>query len=142
MRKKKEQLSKQDQEETLKKLYTAASAIKSQKRMEQFLKEILTDSEQLMLGRRVWIAQMLLSGYLQDEICEKLECSPSTVRRISKWLNTKLPGYGEAVSSRGRRTKVSEQIDPTSFKALRKKYPMHFLFFNVAEAIVSSYKQK
>ena len=143
MKKKKEQLSKKDQEEALKRLFTAASAIKTEKQMKQFLQEILTHSEQLMLGRRVWIAQMLLTGHTHQEICERLETGPSTVRRVGKWLDEKLPGYADAVASNKNRTekgKYSERVDPTSFYALRRKYPTHFLLFNIAEAIVEKIK--
>jgi len=141
MRKKLEQLSIKEQKETKGRLFTAASAIKSKKQMEQFLKEILTDSEQIMLGRRVWIAQLLLSGYTHEEICIQLKSGHSTVRRISKWLDNKLPGYAEAVESKGRKSRTNTNksfyISPTSFTSLRRRYPMHFLFFNIAEALIN-----
>ncbi|MBI5156192.1 hypothetical protein HZA45_02860, partial [Candidatus Peregrinibacteria bacterium] len=37
-----------------------------------FLADMLTPSERVMLGRRVRIAQLLLAGFSQDEICKKL----------------------------------------------------------------------
>lgn len=138
MKKMKEQLSAKEQKETLGRLFTAASAIKNKHQMEQFLKEILTRSEQLMLGRRVWIAQLLLTGHTHEEVCAKLKAGPSTVRRVSKWLDDKLPGYADAVTEKmhkPRNKKHYERIDPFSFAAMRKKYPMHFLLFNIAEAL-------
>jgi len=141
MRKMEEQISKRDQKETLKRLYTAACAVKNEKQMEQFLREILTHSEQIMIGRRIWIAQLLLEGYTQDEIGERLQAGPGTIQRVSKWLNEKLPGYAEAVVHKGRRRnnkKQREHIDPLSFKALRKKYAMHFLLFNIVEKLIST----
>jgi uncharacterized protein YerC len=147
MRKMEEQLNKKEREETLGRLFTAASAIKNKKQMKQFLAEILTHSEQIMLGRRVWIAQLLLTGHSHEQVCAKLQAGPGTVRRVSKWLEEKLPGYGEAMKEKGRRPrnfnkKDYERIDPHSFKALRRKYPMHFLLFNIAEALIESVKNR
>lgn len=139
MKKMKEQLSEKENKEALGRLFTAASAIKNKKQMKQFLGEILTHSEQLMLGRRVWIAQLLLTGHTHDEVCAKLKAGPSTVRRVSKWLDAKLPGYAEAVATQTRKprnTKHYERVPATSFTALRRRYPMHFLFFNIAEALI------
>jgi uncharacterized protein YerC len=143
MRKTKEQLSKQDEKETLTRLYTAASAIKNKNQMEQFLREILTESEQLMIGRRIWIAQLLLTGHTHDEIGERLHAGPQTIRRVSKWLNEKLPGYGEAVIQKKRKKKGEhyERVDPLSFKALRKRYGMHFLLFNIVETLLQDEKK-
>lgn len=53
MKKMKEQLSSREEKETLRRLYSAAGAIKTSQQMEDFLKQILTHSEKLMLGRRV-----------------------------------------------------------------------------------------
>lgn len=140
MKKMFEQLNKKEQEETLQRLFTAASTIKNKNQTEQFLKEILTHSEQLMLGRRIWIAQLLLAGYTQQEIGQKLQAGPNTIRRVGKWLDEKLPGYADAIKRKDKRFKTknnAEYVDPFSFKALRRKYPMHFLLFNIAEALIS-----
>ena len=142
MKKKHDQLSKEDQKEALRRLFTAASHIKGEKQMEQFLRQLLTDSEQLMMGRRIWIAQLLLEGYTHNEVGERLEAGPRTIHRVSRWLNEKLPGYTDAVRSKGRKPRKgkgarSDRVDPTSFKALRQKYSMHFLLFNLAEEMLS-----
>ncbi|MCA9362541.1 hypothetical protein KC906_04150 [Candidatus Kaiserbacteria bacterium] len=79
MKKKIDQLSEQEQIETLDILYTAASAVKGREATKAFLRDLLTPSERIMLGRRIWIARLLLQGYTQAEIGEKLQVGPNTV---------------------------------------------------------------
>jgi uncharacterized protein YerC len=111
--------------------------------MEQFLREILTQSEQIMIGRRIWIAQLLLTGHTHAEIGERLEAGPNTIRNVSKWLEEKLPGYGEVLAQKRKKRSDGryEYVDPFSFKSLRKRYSMHFLLFNIVEMILQDEKK-
>lgn len=82
-------------------------------------------------------------GHTHREICALLKVSPSTVYRVSAWLDEQLPGYAEAVSAKPRRKKKHDYAyeDYSGFKALRKKYPGHFLLFNLAEALTKRAKE-
>lgn len=134
MKKKLDQLTKQEQVETLDMLYTAAGAVKGRESTKAFLKELLTPSERIMLGRRIWIARLLLSGHTQQDICELLEVGPNTVVKVEKWLKKQMPGYREAIKGlekelQNRQDKIEITQNPFTFKALKKKYPLHFLLF-------------
>ena len=122
---------------------TLAAAVKGSSFL--FLQTILTESEQIMLGRRLLIMRMLLSGAPQNEIRLQLRVSPNMVGKINKWLIEQIPEYETVTKkvvseSRARaalRTKPKRQyVDPLSFAALRKKYPLHFLLFNIAEEMI------
>ncbi len=115
-------------------LYTAAGAIKGREATKQFLKELLTPSERIMLGRRIWIARLLLSGYTHAEIGAELEVGPNTVAKVDKWVQQQMPGYREAIKGLEREMKKRQDKrdiaqNPYSLKALKKKYPLHFLLF-------------
>jgi uncharacterized protein YerC len=134
MKKKIDQLTKQQQIETLDMLYTAAASVSGRDATKAFLKELLTPSERIMLGRRIWIARLLLSGYTHAEIGEQLEVGPNTIAKVDKWLKQQLPGYREAVKGidtelKKRQEKQSFPTNPFTFRQLKKKYPMHFLLF-------------
>ena len=43
-------------------LYTAAGSVKGKGAMKLFLRDLLTESERVMLGRRVIIARLLIGG--------------------------------------------------------------------------------
>jgi len=128
------QLSGQQQMETLDMLYTAAGAVKGRDATKAFLKELLTPSERIMLGRRIWIARLLLEGHTHADIGEQLEVGPNTIVKVDHWLKKQMPGYRDALKGLEKEMKVrSDKRDisqnPFGFKALKKKYPLHFLLF-------------
>ncbi len=134
MKRKKDELSKEDYSKTLDYLYTAASSIKGRDGVKLFLRDLLTPSERIMLGRRIWIARMLLNGCSQREIGARLKVGPNTVWRVERWLKDQLPGYETAL--RGLEHELNRRAlereareDPFSFIALKRKYPLHFLLF-------------
>lgn len=131
MKRKLSELSEQEKIKTLDMLYTAAGTVRGRDATKAFLRDLLTPSERIMLGRRIWIARLLLQGYSQAEIGEKLKVGPNTIQRVQRWLNDQMPGYEEAIkgmeSEFAKRKKSKD--DPFSFRALKKKYPMHFLLF-------------
>lgn len=134
MKKKMNQLSELQVIETLDALYTAASSLKGRTDMKAFLKELLTPSERLMLGRRILIARYLLSGYTHAEIGEHLGVGPNTIVKVERWVDAQMPGYRTAIGGlekefKNRSDRREIATNPFSFKALKKKYPLHFLLF-------------
>lgn len=128
------ELSDQEQMETLDMLYTAAGSIQGRDATKAFLKDLLTPSERIMLGRRIWIARLLLQGHSQAYIADKLQVGPNTIWKVEKWLNGQMPGYAEAIKGLEKELKTradnrETEQNPFSFKALKKKYPLHFLLF-------------
>jgi len=134
MRIKPSDLSNQERTETFDALYTAAGTLKGRDAAKNFLKDLLTESEQIMLGRRILIARALLSGTTHDEIVEKYNVGKDTTMKISRWLDDQLPGYEQVIKDmnkefKTRQDKAEIAREPFSLKALKKKYPLHFLLF-------------
>jgi len=134
MKKKSSQLTKKEFIHTLDLLYTAAGSLKGRDSTKQFLKDLLTPSERIMLGRRIWIARLLLTGTPQDEICRKLKVGPNTVCRVGKWLKDQFPGYENAMKNlekemdeRAIQREVKD--NPFGYAAQKKKYPLYYLLF-------------
>src|SRR3989344_683885 len=126
------ELSDKHRIEVLDTLYTAASAIKGRQAMKLFLRDLLTESERVMLGRRIIIARRLLSGQHYDQIESELRVGRDTVWRVQKWLLDQLPGYEQAIAELEQELKKREfkkryATDPL-FR-LKKRYPLHFLLF-------------
>jgi len=137
-------LNPHQKELTLTALYESAKQFDGTQPVIGFIDELLTDSEKITIGRRILIAQMILAGSRQTEIREKLNVSPNTFTRTRKWLEGQIPKYGEvleeykktaAAHALRNRKRKKERYDPLTFKGMRKKYPMHFLFFNLAEEL-------
>ena len=149
MRRKAKDVHKDIQQQTFNALFETADLAARKGTIKNFIKELLTESELLMLGRRLLIARMLLSGLSQAEIRYKLRLSPNTIWKVNKWLVNQFPEYGEALKGvekeREARSKSSKKIKSSyknynllTFEEIKSKYPMHFLLFDLAGEIFKS----
>jgi len=134
MKRKPTDLSIEDQEFTRKLLFEAVKTAKSNNQLETLLAGLLTPSEQIMLGRRIWISRLLLENKTYSEIGERLLVGPNTVTKVELWLLGLLPDYGDYIQkekkrvTEKRRAEIAKQ-NPFGLTALKKRYPLHFLFF-------------
>lgn len=125
-------LGKKEVMRTLDTLYTAASAVQGREAVKLFLKDLLTPSERIMLGRRIIIARKLLSGETQDEIIKSLGVGYDTISRVQRWLSDQMPGYEQAIEKMEKefeRRKEKKLYAISALYRLKKKYPLHFLLF-------------
>src|SRR2546421_2818309 len=83
--------------EVLDALYTSASAVKGRQAMKLFLRDLLTESERIMMGRRILIARRLLTNGTYDDIGKDLGVGHDTIRRVDRWLYDQFPGYERAI---------------------------------------------
>lgn len=134
MKKQAHTLSDKEKMVTLDALYTAAGSLRGRADMKIFLRDLLTPSERLMLGRRIIIARMLMSGYTYRNIAERLGMGIDTVHRVQKFLYDQIPGYEQAVKGietemekRRRRKIYTDDSWRGSIARLKQKYPLHFL---------------
>ena len=125
-------LSEKEKIVTLDTLYTAVGSLRGRNAVKLFLRDLLTKSERIMLGRRIIIARKLLNGATYDEIVKDLGVGPDTIRRVQRWLRDQMPEYEQAI--RG----LEKELDKRQWKKLyatsslyrlKKKYPLHFLLF-------------
>ena len=140
MKRKLKELSEQEQIETLDALYTAASVLKGREAMKRFLRDLLTPSERIMLGRRILIARDLLRGVSYEDIAVSMKVGYDTIARVRKWLEDQIPGYEDAVKKmniemerRAEKRRVGTMNRDSTARGtlarLKKKYPLHFLLF-------------
>ncbi|MFH1565190.1 MAG: Trp family transcriptional regulator [bacterium] len=116
-------------------LWTSIATLKSRDEVKNFFKDLLSESESIMLSRRIMIAKYLLEGLTYDEIKVRLKVGDGNIAKIHDWLVSGLGGYEKAIKE------FNETLDkrgvnkipssPLSFDWLRKKYPLHFLLFNL-----------
>jgi len=134
MKKKADQLTQKQYLQTISMLFDTAKEMQDKQQIETFLNALLTPSEKLMFGRRIWIAKLLLQGKSHSEIGMELEVGTSTILRVNRWLKKQMPEYEKYIQKQRRNT-IRSNCDPFSFGALKKRYPMHFLLFNLADEI-------
>jgi Trp operon repressor len=134
MKRKPSDISLEDQAFTRKILFEAAKTAQTSKQLEVLLNGLLTPSEQIMLGRRIWISRMLLENKRYDEIGARLQVGPNTITKVELWLRGLLPDYGTYIEKTQKkvteaRRKEMIKNNPLGFAALKKRYPLHFLLF-------------
>jgi TrpR-related protein YerC/YecD len=121
--------------------WTMIALLESRDEVANFFKDLLSETEALMLARRIQIAKHLLEGSGYDEICLKLHTSPSTVASVHRWLQSGFGGYAKSLPKLKqeliRRQKIEvkkiEQSKPFSGEWLKKRYPLHYLLFNLID---------
>ena len=115
---------------TLDALYTAASVLKGRDAIKLFLRDLLTPSERIMLGRRIIIARMLIAGESYDEIGERLRVGRATIGRVHRWLTDQFPGFENAIKEMESEFEQRKRRGPLiSYAYMKRKYPLHFLLF-------------
>ena len=73
-------------------------ALKSEKEVKKFFRDLMTEKELLELGNRWKAAQMLSEGLSYPEIQKETRLSTRTIARISKWLKNGKGGYKLALN--------------------------------------------
>ena len=129
-------LSEKSRIKTLDALYTAAGTVRGRDAMKLFLRDLLTESERIMLGRRILIARGLVSNKTYDDIADELNVGSDTIWRVHRWMHDQFPGYEKAIAEMEKefkdRKKKYEDKKLYAIRALarlKRKYPGHFLFF-------------
>jgi len=73
-------------------------ALKSEKEVKKFFRDLMTEKELLELGNRWKAAQMLSEGLSYPEIQKETRLSTRTIARISNWLKNGKGGYKLALN--------------------------------------------
>lgn len=136
MKVKSRELTKEQRIVILDSLYTAAGTVKGRAAMKVFLRDLLTESERIMMGRRILIARKLIAGATFDDINDELHVGRDTVWKVQRWLQDQFPGYEDAIRGmekefRARKEKYDDKrlYATSAMYRLKKKYPIHFLLF-------------
>lgn len=94
--------------------------------------QLLTTKEKITIGRRLLIAQAILSGKTRFEINEEIGVSPNTFAQINRWIESELGEYKSAyLSQQVSHKHSSKHVKPFTYEHLKKKFPAHFLLFTL-----------
>ena len=136
MKVKAQRLTNMERIKTLDALYTAAGTVRGREAMNLFLRDLLTESERIMLGRRILIARQLLEGKTYDAIATSMGVGTDTVGRIQKWLSDQMPGYERAIEEMEKEFAKREKkklYAASALARLKMKYPGHYLLFPLSK---------
>lgn len=138
-----ERLSKKEKYELLNNFWTALALLEDVEEIRNFLKDLLSETEAVMLARRLKIAQLIYQGEGYDAIEKSMHASPTTIASVHAWLDGGFGGYLKGIQKlkeeMERQTVLDEKKeqarDPFSLEGLKKRYPLHFMLFNAADEI-------
>ncbi len=124
-------------------LYAAIAFAQTRSEVKSFINDLLTESEQIMLGRRILIARRLLEKWPHDKIVREMGVGLDTVYRVQKWLGGRYSGYEKIVEKikkavKSKTKRKSEFLDyyPTSGLAgVRKRYKRYYWLSELLDEI-------
>lgn len=131
-------LSEFEKKKYLGEFYSMVALLKDREEVKNFLKDLLTLSEVVMLSRRIQIAKMLLEGNTQDEIRRKLKVGFTNINQVEKWVNNGFGGYKKIIQKYQNKYPPKNEFEkygytPFSKGWTRKKFPLHYLLVNLLE---------
>ncbi|HZP55433.1 MAG TPA: YerC/YecD family TrpR-related protein [Candidatus Saccharimonadales bacterium] len=85
------------QNEDAQRLAEAIASIDTVEVTENFLRDVMTETEIEEIATRFRAARMLTAGYKYSDIIERTKLSSRTVARISDWLKNGCSGYRSAM---------------------------------------------
>ncbi len=87
------------------------AALSKPAEIQDFLNDLLSPTEKIMLGKRLSIAYLILKGYDQRTICSMLKVSSGTVSRVSFNLQIKGKGYKGIFGKVFAKEKIAQTLD-------------------------------
>ncbi len=141
MRVKPRKLKEEDRLKSLDALYTSISALKTRDDIKNFLRDLLTEGERIMIGRRILIAQRLLDDEPYNQIMREMKVGPDTITRVDRWLSDQNLGYEKAIQElkkviKSRKKNEFSDYHPSGpFADLKRRYPAYFLLNNLIDAL-------
>jgi len=136
-------LDNKEKDKFLDALYAGVSNLKSQKDIKHFLRDFLTESEKIMIGRRMLIAQRLLYRQPYDQIVREMGVGLDTIYKIKNWLNSGLGGH-KGIIPKLKNTKRSRKKVNSGFRdyyasgpfaELRRHYKSHYWLADLLEEL-------
>jgi Trp operon repressor len=119
-------------------LETVFGALLRERQPQLFL-SLLTESEKVMIARRVQIAKRLLAGEMQQSIRFDLGVGQATVEAVERWLKEQCSDYKQVfpkvleqlVDEEKKEIRRKAPLESGSFRELRRRFPLHFLLLNL-----------
>ncbi|MEK7136958.1 MAG: Trp family transcriptional regulator [Patescibacteria group bacterium] len=126
------QLKKSELEVLRQELFETLQKLGVKEKGREFLDDLLTESEKVMLARRIQIAKRLLLGEAFEEIARSLHVGMATIQAVDRWLQRKFDRYRSdlpPLMKTKRRVPIGH-LDPHSMRGIRARYPVHFGIIN------------
>ncbi|OGH19698.1 MAG: hypothetical protein A3D74_00380 [Candidatus Levybacteria bacterium RIFCSPHIGHO2_02_FULL_37_13] len=107
-----------------------------------FVQDLLTKSEMKMLGKRLRIAKLLLSGMTYKEIQNNLHSSHTTVAKIAAWLAERGDGFRKIIEKLPKEKHEERWFERSEWDSFKRRYSLYFWPELLLEEIVKNANQR
>lgn len=107
-----------------------------------FVQDLLTKSEMKMLGKRLRIAKLLLSGMTYEEIQKNLHSSHTTVAKIAAWLAERGDGFRKIIEKLPKEKREEKWFERSEWDSFKRRYSLYFWPELLLEEIVKNANQR
>ena len=119
-------LTKKEADELFIRIVSAIAALRNPMEAANFLKDLLSEQEAIMLARRLQIADLLTQGLTYEQIHRLMKVGDSTIARVQTWLKLYGEGYRMVLKRTAKSQKISREDSGSSWRLLKQKYPMYY----------------
>ncbi len=140
-----EKLPKEERIKLVGEFYDAMSCVKNREEARSFFRDLLSFDEIAMLVRRIQVALLLIAGYGYRDIEKALNVGGDKIINVQRSLQRHGEGYRLMIQRLRKIVKEKEKRENKrqrelgngypSLQSLKKRYPMHFLLFNLVDEI-------
>ena len=136
-------IKKETKEKCLKILYASLNYAGSKNEIRSFINDILTESEKIMLGRRILIAKKLLEKQSYPQIAREIGTGFDTIYKVKKWLGGRHQDYKKVVEKFDRmiksktklRSGFSDYYLSGSLADIKRRYRSYYWLSNLLDEI-------
>ena len=114
-------------EKLFRKLIVVFEQAQNKRYMTEVTKELFTETEKIMLAKRMAIAILFSKGYDHRTISSMLKVSTTTVNSIARYLNAKTPGYQLLIKKYSQKQSTKEFIQELERYFYRLQPGQHFV---------------
>lgn len=140
--KKYSQISDKEKVDLLQGFCEAISVLNNPEEIMDFITDLLTKQETIMIARRIKIAKMLINGNNYQEIRNSLKVGLGTVSKINQWLLESGQGF-RIIAQRTKKEKTEKtKLELSEFQKLKKRYPVMFWPQLLMEEIIKTMNVK
>jgi uncharacterized protein YerC len=129
-------LSKQEQDELFIRFAQVLSMLHGSVEAANFIRDLLSEQEALMLARRIWIAELLQQGCTYEQICREIKVGPGTIAKVQHWMETYGDGFRTVIKRVSGKSK--QKVELSVWRQHKKKYPMYYWPQLLLEEMVKS----
>lgn len=138
-------LQKEERIRLIGEFYDIFASFKNKNEVRLFLNDLFHPDEIGNLMRRIDVAILLILGFTYQEITELLGVSRSKIAAVQKVLDRKGEGYRKLIQrvleKRTKRKikqimkerKILRKWEKPEIESLKRRYPLHFLFWNILD---------